>query len=234
MQQKPAGVLGFHRWGSNKSISLLHITHSTLSSKIRIINVTTGSAKRRQRRGRRGSPGVVDSFGLLLPPTPTPFRPPPRQKQRLQSGEPPRPAGLPAPTWAWTSAARGTRQSLSAYHGVGAVALQRRGEAHVAHREPGDSATHHVAAPPELPAPPAPLGTLRAAGGAEPGPAGADWPPAAHKNSTGPQGQAGLRAPWDGSRRRLQPRATGPGADSLQLCKVIFILLVEMRFREIE
>lgn len=72
VQQKPAGVLGFHRWGSNKSISLLHITHSTISSKIRIINVTTGSAKRQQRRGQGGSPGVVDSFGLLLLPVPFP------------------------------------------------------------------------------------------------------------------------------------------------------------------
>lgn len=104
VQKKPAGVLGFRWWGSNKSILLLlHITHSTSSGKMRIVNVT-GSVKRQQRKNKaRGekSPGVVESFWLLLFPFPGL---PLLQKQRFQSGEPPRSAGLPAPTWAWKSA----------------------------------------------------------------------------------------------------------------------------------
>lgn len=177
VQKKPAGVLGFRWWGSNKSILLLlHITHSTSSSKMRIVNVT-GSVKRQQRKNKargREKPRSCGEFLVTFIPLPGP---PPFAKVTVPEWGTSATRGSPcAYVGLEVRAARGTGLSLSAYHGVGAVAPQRRGEAHVAHREPGDPATHHVAAHPELPGPPPPLRTLRAVGGAEPGPAGADWP----------------------------------------------------------
>ena len=143
---------------------------------MRIVNAKPGNIKRQKKKKMRKKkkPRGMEVSGYFY----SPSRPPPLQKQQFQSGEPPRPTGLPAPTRGLgVLAARGHPRSLSAYHGVRAVAPQRRGEAHVPHREPRDPATHHVTAQhPELAAQPTPPQTPCAEGGAEPGPADADWP----------------------------------------------------------
>ena len=82
--------------------------------------------------------------------------------------------GCPAPKGPSVGGAGGHRRSGSAYHSVRAVAPERRGEAHIADREPRDPAAHHVA---RTPGPPTLRDTLcTEAVCAEPGTVGVDWP----------------------------------------------------------
>lgn len=95
------------------------------------------SAKRKKKSERKNL-GKCIFWILLLSFPASPFTKATFAKLGTSAG----PARLPAAKWALSQLSR------NAYHGVRAVAPERRGEAHVTDREPGDPAAHHVAARP--------------------------------------------------------------------------------------